>query len=176
MLNPTRHRLLSVLPRTRTLSTTASCCKLRTLGDYTHTPASNEAFNKAVKEFREAHTPIISPSNAPKAGVVKTILYGSKTGQQEEAQMEQSYSQVLARGKYVHSIEFHQVKPDKHAEYVALIGEIYSAIAKDPANKCHLVGSWKTEIGDSDTFVHIWEYNGCKWHSFNASGDHGLLM
>ncbi|GAW26170.1 putative nipsnap family protein [Rosellinia necatrix] len=25
-------------------------------------------------------------------------------------------------------------------------------------NKVHLVGSWRTEVGDCDTFVHIWEY------------------
>ncbi|KAG7117311.1 Protein NipSnap 1 like protein [Verticillium longisporum] len=27
-----------------------------------------------------------------------------------------------------------------------------------PENKVHLVGSWRTEIGDTNTFVHIWEY------------------
>ncbi|KAI7430423.1 NIPSNAP family protein, partial [Hortaea werneckii] len=27
-----------------------------------------------------------------------------------------------------------------------------------PENKVNLVGSWRTEVGDCDTFVHIWEY------------------
>jgi len=30
-----------------------------------------------------------------------------------DQEMEHSFSQVLARGKYVHSIVFHEVKPDK---------------------------------------------------------------
>lgn len=164
MFNSAR-RVCSVLPRSaRAFTTTApQLSKLPTLGDYTHTPASNEAFNKAVEEFRAAHAPPAHIPTGPKPGVVKSILYGSTQGQEEEKQMEQSYSQVLARGKYVHSIEFHEVKPECHAEYVDLIGETYSKIASNLDNKCHLVGSWKAEIGSADTFVHIWEYNGCEF-------------
>lgn len=72
--------------------------------------------------------------------------------------MEASFSQVLARGKYVHSIVFHEVQPDKVEEYVKLTGEFYPKMANTPENKVHLVGSWRTEVGDCDTFVHIWEY------------------
>lgn len=74
--------------------------------------------------------------------------------------MEQSYGKVLARGKYVHEIVLHKVKPEKVAEYVEMIGEEYPKIAEDKDNNVHLVGSWKVEIGEADTFVHIWEYNG----------------
>jgi hypothetical protein len=66
--------------------------------------------------------------------------------------MEQSFSQVLARGKYVHSIVFHDVKPDKVDEYTKLVGEWYPKMAGMPENKVHLVGSWRTEVGDCDTF------------------------
>lgn len=69
-----------------------------------------------------------------------------------EAQMEASFSQVLARGKYVHSIVFHQVKPDKVDEYIQLTGEFYPKMANTLENKVHLVGSWRTEVGDCDTF------------------------
>lgn len=69
-----------------------------------------------------------------------------------EAQMEASFSQVLARGKYVHSIVFHEVKPDKVEEYIQLTGEFYPKMANTPENKVHLVGSWRTEVGDCDTF------------------------
>jgi len=92
-----------------------------------------------------------------------------------EKEMEQSFSQVIARGKYVHSIIFHEVKPDKVDEYVKLVGDWYPQVASRPENKVHLVGSWRTEVGDCDTFgepcgyfflkdmrlhisVHIWEY------------------
>lgn len=69
-----------------------------------------------------------------------------------DQEMEHSFSQVLARGKYVHSIVFHEVKPDKVDEYVDLVGKWYPKMAGMPENKVHLVGSWRTEVGDCDTF------------------------
>lgn len=80
------------------------------------------------------------------------LIYGTKEGRELEAQLEASFSQVLARGKYVHSIVFHQVKPDKVDEYVKLVGHWYPKMANLPDNKVHLVGSWRTEVGDCDTF------------------------
>lgn len=85
--------------------------------------------------------------------------------------IEKSFSQVLARGKYMHSIVFHSVKPDKVDEYVDLVSTWYPKVAAIEDNNLHLVGSWRTEVGDCDTFgenpfsatcilmtVHIWEY------------------
>jgi len=69
-----------------------------------------------------------------------------------DQEIEHSFSQVLARGKYVHSIVFHEVKPDKVNEYVDLVGKWYPKMAGMPENKVHLVGSWRTEVGDCDTF------------------------
>lgn len=69
-----------------------------------------------------------------------------------DREIEHSFSQVLARGKYVHSIVFHEVKPDKVDEYVDLVGSWYPRMAGMPENKVHLVGSWRTEVGDCDTF------------------------
>lgn len=69
-----------------------------------------------------------------------------------DQEIEKSFSEVLARGKYVHSIVFHEVKPDKVDEYVKLVGSWYPKVAGMPENKVHLVGSWRTEVGDCDTF------------------------
>ena len=69
-----------------------------------------------------------------------------------DQEIERSFSQVLARGKYVHSIVFHTVKPDKVGEYVKLVGDWYPRIAGIEENHVHLVGSWRTEVGDCDTF------------------------
>lgn len=93
-------------------------------------------------------------SSAPdrKQGPLTNLIYGTKEGREMEAQMEASFSQVLARGKYVHSIVFHEVKPDKVDEYIQLTGEFYPKMANTPENKVHLVGSWRTEVGDCDTF------------------------
>ncbi|KAK3337732.1 hypothetical protein B0T19DRAFT_438376 [Cercophora scortea] len=108
-----------------------------------------------------------SEQPARKAGPLTNLIYGTKEGREMDAQIEASFSQVLARGKYVHSIVFHQVKPECVDEYVDLVGAWYPRMASDPANKVHLVGSWRTEVGDCDTFVHIWEYQ--RYQGYHAS-------
>lgn len=85
-------------------------------------------------------------------GALSSLIYGTKEGQQMDQEIEKSFSQVLARGKYVHSIVFHQVKPDKVDEYVKLVGDWYPRMASLEDNHVHLVGSWRTEVGDCDTF------------------------
>jgi hypothetical protein len=85
-------------------------------------------------------------------GPFSNLIYGTAEGQQMDKDMERSFSQVLARGKYVHSIVFHDVIPDKVDEYVDLVGKWYPKIAGMPENKVNLVGSWRTEVGDVDTF------------------------
>ncbi|EMR88536.1 putative nipsnap family protein [Botrytis cinerea BcDW1] len=51
--------------------------------------------------------------NGEKKGKLSSLIYGTPEGREMEKEIEQSFSQVLARGKYVHSIVFHEVKPDK---------------------------------------------------------------
>ncbi|KAK7569332.1 hypothetical protein BKA81DRAFT_343607 [Phyllosticta paracitricarpa] len=105
-----------------------------------------------AKEREEAH------DGGKSKGKLSTLIYGTHEGRNLDRDMERSFSQVLARGKYVHSIVTHEVKPDKVDEYVELVGKWYPRMAASPENKVNLVGSWRTEVGDCDTFVHIWEY------------------
>lgn len=106
-------------------------------------PTNEPTGAKAERQGRELDS---------KSGRLSNLIYGTKEGREMEAQMEASFSQVLARGKYVHSIVFHEVKPDKVDEYVQLVGEFYPKMANLPENKVNLVGSWRTEVGDCDTF------------------------
>ena len=85
-------------------------------------------------------------------GALSSLIYGTHEGRQMDQEIEKSFSQVLARGKYVHSIVMHQVKPDKVDEYVKLVGDWYPRMASLEENHVHLVGSWRTEVGDCDTF------------------------
>ena len=87
-----------------------------------------------------------------RGGKLSSLIYGTPEGQQLDQEMERSFSQLLARGKYVHSIVFHDVKPDKVDEYVKTVGDWYPKVAANPDNKVNLVGSWRSEIGDCDTF------------------------
>jgi len=61
------------------------------------------------------------PPPSDKPSLVKSFLYGSEKGQELQREMEQSYSKVLARGKYVHKMNQHHVKPDKIDEYIELM-------------------------------------------------------
>ena len=85
-------------------------------------------------------------------GKLSNLIYGTKEGREMDQDIEKSFSQVLARGKYVHSIVTHDVKPDKVDEYVELVGKWYPRMAGIEGNHVHLVGSWRTEVGDCDTF------------------------
>jgi hypothetical protein len=85
-------------------------------------------------------------------GKLSSLIYGTHEGREMDKEIEKSFSQVLARGKYVHSIVFHSVKPDKVDEYVELVGSWYPKMASIPENHVNLVGSWRTEVGDCDTF------------------------
>jgi hypothetical protein len=87
-----------------------------------------------------------------KGGALSSLIYGTPEGRQLDNDIERSFSQVLARGKYVHSIVFHDVKSDKVDEYTELVGKWYPKMASIPENKVHLVGSWRTEVGDCNTF------------------------
>lgn len=90
--------------------------------------------------------------SSSKRGPLSSLIYGTKEGQHFDQDMERSFSQVLARGKYVHSIVFHDVKPDKVDEYVDLVGRWYPRMAGTEENRVNLVGSWRTQVGDNDTF------------------------
>lgn len=91
-------------------------------------------------------------SQSQKRGPFSSLIYGTKEGQHFDKDIERSFSQILARGKYVHSIVFHEVKPDKVDEYVELVARWYPRMAAIEENKVKLVGSWRTEVGDNDTF------------------------
>lgn len=152
----------------RAFSSTAAAQRTPILADIT--PEGVDSFNSRQKEFREQLVKAQQEREARKRaelstqepdrsdGLLSRVIYGTKEGREMDAQLEASFSAVLARGKYVHSIVFHEVKPDKVDEYIELVGNWYSRMASREENKVHLVGSWRTEVGDCDTFVHIWEY------------------
>ena len=106
------------------------------------------SINNKTGEQRQAE----QDTTTKRGGKFSSLIYGTPEGQQLDQEMERSFSQLLARGKYVHSIVFHDVKPDKVDEYVKTVGEWYPKVAANPDNKVNLVGSWRTEVGDCDTF------------------------
>lgn len=125
--------------------------------DATTASSSDDVGNVALGSL-STHDTEAARQNASKhetskrKGALSSLIYGTHEGQQMDQEIEKSFSQVLARGKYVHSIVMHSVKPDKVDEYVKLVGDWYPKVAGIPENHVHLVGSWRTEVGDCDTF------------------------
>ena len=114
--------------------------------------ADTSSSSHSVDSAEAAREQTLQAETSKRKGPLATLIYGTKEGQQLDQEIERSFSQVLARGKYVHSIVFHQVKPDKVDEYVELVGNWYPRVAGTEDFHVHLVGSWRTEVGDCDTF------------------------
>ncbi|KAI9758169.1 MAG: hypothetical protein M4579_003143 [Chaenotheca gracillima] len=162
-----RHESQSAKARTMKSSASASASAPPSTSSATSSEQSGE---KALGSLspQNAENQATSGEEGPKRkGALSSLIYGTQEGRQMDQDIEKSFSQVLARGKYVHSIVFHQVKPDKVDEYVKLVGSWYPRMASMEENKVNLVGSWRTEVGDCDTFVHIWEYQ--RYHGYHAS-------
>ncbi|KAI8922049.1 hypothetical protein DFJ77DRAFT_445106 [Powellomyces hirtus] len=110
-------------------------------------------------------------SEAPKAGsgiggkaskakaIVSSFLHGSEQSQHEVEDDNQTYSELQARGKHVHELQIHNVKPEAMENYQQLLDENYPRVAGMEENKVRLFGSWTTEFGDLDQAVHLWEYD-----------------
>ncbi|KAJ2701107.1 hypothetical protein FB645_004769 [Coemansia sp. IMI 203386] len=89
--------------------------------------------------------------------IVRSILHGSEQVRQETRD---TLSKVLARGKYVHELTTHKVKPGCMDQYRDVVAQLYPYIVRNLSPGTKLVGSWETDIGDLDTAIHIWEYQG----------------
>ncbi|KAI8913682.1 hypothetical protein EDD86DRAFT_187208 [Gorgonomyces haynaldii] len=92
--------------------------------------------------------------NTPKQTVLSSLLHGD----QSQTNLTTTYSKLMARGKFVHEMQIHQVKPDKVKEYIALTSGEYPRLHQDAKYLVKLFGSWQTQVGALDQFVHIWEY------------------
>ncbi|CAG8570593.1 10829_t:CDS:2 [Paraglomus occultum] len=112
-------------------------------------------------------------STEKKSGIKRLFSSSSSSNEQSEStasiitkvlrgddSVEDTYSKLLARGKYVHEMQKHRVKPEYVEDYIKLVSIHFPRIAKNPENAVHLCGSWQADIGELDTFVHMWEYQG----------------
>ena len=106
-------------------------------------PSTASSSSAAGLDSQSAVAPSkLAGENDPKqkkvgSGPLSKLIYGTEEGRKMDQDIERSFSQVLARGKYVHSIVFHEVKPSKVDEYVELVGNWYPRMANMPENKVH---------------------------------------
>ncbi|KAF8980051.1 hypothetical protein BGZ46_004679 [Entomortierella lignicola] len=83
------------------------------------------------------------------SGIVNSILHGS--GSLPKIQSQESWGVSLARGKYVHELQRHRIRPERYDDYIQLVSEAFPRMVKESNNKIRLTGSWLTEIGELDT-------------------------
>ncbi|KAI6136402.1 NIPSNAP-domain-containing protein [Pisolithus sp. B1] len=89
---------------------------------------------------------------------VKSLLHGSPEAKQAGDIEILQHSRLVARGKYVHGLEVHRVKPESIDKYKEAAENYYAGIKSDTRLHVKLTGSWETLVGDQDVFVHILEY------------------
>src|SRR5204863_3126192 len=80
---------------------------------------SSLSTHRIVGEDRQAEM----SSQSTKRCAFSSLIYGTKEGQQLDKDIERTFSQELARGRYVHSIVFHAVKTEKVDDYIYVVGE-----------------------------------------------------
>lgn len=105
-----------------------------------NTASSSSSSAAGLGSLSNAAPSALAGENDPKqkkvgSGPLSKLIYGTEEGRKMDQDIERSFSQVLARGKYVHSIVFHEVKPSKVDEYVELVGNWYPRMANMPENK-----------------------------------------
>jgi hypothetical protein len=126
----------------------------------------------------------VSAEDRPKnKGLFSSLLHGSDSAKEDGlTATAQSHSQQVGRGKYIHEIQRHVVRPDEVRDYIKLLAEYYPKLASDKEFPCRLIGSWQVSVGELETFCesfplsllirdrkeaptpfptdHIWEYDG----------------
>jgi hypothetical protein len=66
---------------------------------------------------------------------------------------------LLADKEILYEIQEHDVKPDSIDEYETIVNDFMPKLKAKYADTLSLTGSWKTEIGHLDKYVHLWRFN-----------------
>lgn len=86
-------------------------------------------------------------------GLFSSLLHGSESAREDGmTSTGQSHSNTVGRGKYIHEIQRHVVRPDKLDEYKSLLAAHYPRIADDDKYPVRLVGSFEVQVGEMETF------------------------
>ncbi|KAI0294935.1 NIPSNAP-domain-containing protein [Russula brevipes] len=96
--------------------------------------------------------------SARRAISVQSILHGSKQAKEAGDLEGQHHSRIIARGKYLHGIEIHRVKPDSVKEYKKAAERYYTGLRDDSELRIKLSGNFEAIVGEQDTFYHVLEY------------------
>lgn len=123
------------------------------------TPACSRPAVKALSQPKvnrnlSTSSPICAEEGTKQKGLFKSLLHGSDSAK-KDGMTAQSHSQQVGRGKYIHEIQRHVVRPDKVDDYVNLLADYYPRLAAEQSVPCRLVGSWQVSVGELETFCKL---------------------
>ncbi|BGP46966.1 hypothetical protein JCM10450v2_002818 [Rhodotorula kratochvilovae] len=134
---PLAPRLLPTSRLARALSTSAARASVK---DYAS--AFLHGSEEAKEQAKEQHSKLVGrhPTRAGQEGRDWTV--------------------GIDHWRFVHELQKHKVLPQHVEQYKKLIEGYYRGIHESNEFDARLTGSWEIVVGDVDTFVHIWEYQG----------------
>ncbi|SCZ93629.1 BZ3500_MvSof-1268-A1-R1_Chr6-3g08782 [Microbotryum saponariae] len=107
-----------------------------------------------------AFPPHRASTPADSKGAFSALLHGSPEAKAEGEKAEGQHSKLVGRNRSVHEFQKHKVLPQHVEQYKELIAGYYKGIHESEDFHAKLTGSWEIVVGEVDTFVHIFEYEG----------------
>ncbi|GAA6034446.1 hypothetical protein JCM8097_002729 [Rhodosporidiobolus ruineniae] len=98
-----------------------------------------------------------SPALSTVTSFANAILHGSE---EAKAESNAQHSALVGRNKFIHEFQHHKVLPQHVETYKQRIAAYYKGIHDSPEFDARLTGSWEIVVGEVDTFVHVFEYEG----------------
>ncbi|CAH7687233.1 hypothetical protein BY996DRAFT_6433920 [Phakopsora pachyrhizi] len=96
--------------------------------------------------------------------LLNSLLHGSEEARKESEAL-QSHSTTVG-SKSINEIQKHQVHPQHVDEYKRLVGAYFEKLNTQSDLKMNLKGSFEVIVGDLDSFVHIWEFEGYEGYDY----------
>ncbi|GAA5975404.1 hypothetical protein JCM10908_005151 [Rhodotorula pacifica] len=164
MLAPLRNATARITPRSITSSLAAAVPASSSSSSSSSSPTSSSLLLPSTR-LHNASTALGTTKRSFGSSVIphavrdyaSAFLHGSEE-LKEEARVQ--HSRAVGRDKYVYEFQRHKVLPQHAVQYQQLIEDYYKGIHESPDFDARLIGSWEIVVGEVDTFVHIFGYEG----------------
>ncbi|PLW14493.1 hypothetical protein PCANC_05572 [Puccinia coronata f. sp. avenae] len=99
--------------------------------------------------------------------LLNSLLHGSEEARKQNEAF-QSHSTTVG-SKTISEVQKHRVHPQHVDKYKEIIGAYFEKLNSENDLNMTLKGSFEVLVGELDTFVHIWEFDGYKGYDYAAS-------
>ncbi|KAH9816022.1 hypothetical protein DFH28DRAFT_967593, partial [Melampsora americana] len=99
--------------------------------------------------------------------LINSFLHGSEEARKENEAL-QSHSTTVG-SKSISEIQKHHIHPQNVDQYKQLIGSYFDKLNTQKDLKMNLKGSFEVVVGELDSFVHIWEFEGYEGYDYATS-------